>query len=87
MSPRSIVRVLLAGLALLGLAQAPPGTRPASAAPQATPSAPPSSAPAPTGAPSPAPAASPHPGKDPLLEFVPREHVPADSSVSFPVDI
>ena len=29
----------------------------------------------------------PLPGKDPLLEFVPKEHVPADSAVSFPVDI
>jgi hypothetical protein len=35
---------------------------------------------------SPAPPSAP-PGKDPLLEFVPSEHVPADSAVSFPVDI
>ena len=33
-----------------------------------------------------APPATP-PGPDPLLEFVPKEHVPADSAVSFPVDI
>jgi hypothetical protein len=33
----------------------------------------------------PAPAAPS--GPDPLLEFVPKEHVPADSAVSFPVDI
>ncbi|HEY7513184.1 MAG TPA: hypothetical protein VIC87_01840 [Vicinamibacteria bacterium] len=32
------------------------------------------------------PAATPAP-PDPLLEFVPKEHVPADSAVSFPVDI
>jgi len=85
MSAKSIVRVLLAGLALLGLSQAPPGTRPAAAAPQGPPSAAPSSAPPPSAVPAPAPSA--RPGKDPLLEFVPREHVPADSSVSFPVDI
>ena len=73
-----IVRASLAGLALLGVAS-PGGNRaaaapPASPAPAATPSTPPSAAPA-------------APGKDPLLEFVPREHVPADSAVSFPVDI
>lgn len=46
-------------------------------------------APAPPASPapvSPVPPAAP-PGKDPLLEFVPHEHVPADSAVSFPVDI
>ena len=85
MSAKKVVRVLLAGLGLLGLAQAPPGTPPAAAAPQGTPAPAPSSAPA--AAPSPVPAPTARPGKDPLLEFVPREHVPADSSVSFPVDI
>jgi hypothetical protein len=74
MSPKWIFRLSAAGLALVGLAQAP-GPDPAAAQPAA----------APTAAPS--PAASPAPGRDPLLEFVPREHVPADSAVSFPVDI
>jgi hypothetical protein len=71
-----ILRVSLGGLALMGLAGQAPGPRPASAAPQS---------PAPAVSPTPTPAASP--GKDPLLEFVPRERVPADSAVSFPVDI
>ena len=74
MSLKAVVRVSLFVTALLGLAGQVPGPRPAAAAPQAGPAA------------SPAPAATP-PGKDPLLEFVPREHVPADSAVSFPVDI
>jgi hypothetical protein len=64
MSVKSVVRVSVAVLGLLGLAA--------------------SQAPAPGGSPAP-PQASP--GKDPLLEFVPREHIPADSAVSFPVDI
>jgi hypothetical protein len=76
MSLKSILRVSLGGLALAGLAGQEPGPRPASASPQT---------PAPAVSPSPAPAGSP--GKDPLLEFVPREHIPADSAVSFPVDI
>ena len=77
MSAKSIaVRASLAGLALLGLAQAP-APKPAAAEPQAAPSAAPPAAP---GAPA-------RPAKDPLLEFVPKEHVPADSAVSFPVDI
>jgi hypothetical protein len=78
MSMKWIVRASLCGLALLGVAS-PGGSRaaaapPASPEPAATPTAAPSAAPTP-------------PGKDPLLEFVPREHVPADSAVSFPVDI
>jgi hypothetical protein len=79
MSLKSVVRVSLLVSGLLGLAGQIPGPAPASAAPQAP--APEASTP-----PSPAPAATP-PGKDPLLEFVPKEHVPADSAVSFPVDI
>jgi len=74
---KPVVRVSLLVAALLGLAGQVPGPAPAAAAPQA----PASSAP-----PSPAPPATPA-GKDPLLEFVPKEHVPADSAVSFPVDI
>jgi hypothetical protein len=78
MSLTSVVRVSLFVLALLVLAGQVPGPAPAAASPQESPA---SAAP-----PSPPPAATP-PGKDPLLEFVPREHVPADSAVSFPVDI
>ena len=74
MSVKSVVRVSVAVLGLLGLAGHGPGPGAASAASQ-----------------DPAPAASPAPpaapGKDPLIEFVPREHIPADSAVSFPVDI
>lgn len=69
-----IVRASLVLLALLGLAGPGPGPRPVLAGPQ-EPSASPPAPPAAT------------PAKDPLLEFVPREHVPADSAVSFPVDI
>ena len=76
MSLKSILRTALGGLALVGLAGQGPGTRPASASPQT---------PAPAASPSPTPGGSP--GRDPLLEFVPREHIPADSAVSFPVDI
>ena len=72
-----VVRVAILVAALLGLAGQVPGPAPAAASPQA---------PAPSAPLSPAPAATPA-GKDPLLEFVPREHVPADSAVSFPVDI
>jgi hypothetical protein len=78
MSVKSIIRASVAVLALLGLA-GHAGQRGAAAAPQ-TPS--PAASPAAPAAP---PSASP--GKDPLLEFVPSEHVPADSAVSFPVDI
>jgi len=74
---KPVVRVSLLVAALLGLAGQVPGPAPAAAAPQA---------PAPSAPLSPAPAATPA-GKDPLLEFVPKEHVPADSAVSFPVDI
>lgn len=77
MSLRSVVRVSLLVVALLGLAGQVPGPTPAAASPQA---------PAPSVPLSPSPAATPA-GKDPLLEFVPKEHVPADSAVSFPVDI
>jgi hypothetical protein len=80
MSPKSIVRASLAALALLGLGPGP-GPRNAEATPVQAPSAPEASAPAAPAAPAPAPT------KDPLLEFVPKEHVPADSAVSFPVDI
>ena len=78
MSLKPIIRTALLALALAGLAVhvASPGS---AAGPWGAAAAPPS--------PSPAPAATPAPGKDPLLEFVPREHVPADSAVSFPVDI
>jgi hypothetical protein len=76
MSPRSIFRTSVAAVALLGLGGHAHGPGSAAASPQA---------PAPSASPSPAPAATP--GKDPLLEFVPKEHVPADSDVSFPVDI
>ena len=79
---KPVVRVSLLVVALLGLAGQVPGPAPAAASPQA----PASSAPPPSAPPSPAPAATPA-GKDPLLEFVPKEHVPADSAVSFPVDI
>jgi len=74
---KPVVRVSLLVVALLGLAGQVPGPAPAAAAPQAPP---------PSAPPSPAPPATPA-GKDPLLEFVPKEHVPADSAVSFPVDI
>jgi len=77
MSLKAVVRVSLLVVALLGLAGQVPGPAPAAASFQA---------PAPSAPPSPAPAATPA-GKDPLLEFVPKEHVPADSAVSFPVDI
>ena len=77
MSLSRVVRVSLLVAGLLGLAGQVPGPAPAAASPQA----PEVSAP-----PSPAPAATPA-GKDPLLEFGPKEHVPADSAVSFPVDI
>ena len=77
MSLKVVVRVSLLVVALLGLAGQVPGPAPAAASPQeAAPSAPASPAPAPMPA-----------GKDPLLEFVPKEHVPADSVVAFPVDI
>ena len=76
---KSTVRASLAGLALLGVAS--PGGGRAVAAPPTT--APPATAL--SGPASPPPTAAP--GKDPLLEFVPKEHVPADSAVSFPVDI
>jgi hypothetical protein len=79
MSMKSIVRASLAGLALLGVAS--PGGGRAVAAPPATP--PPAASPSEPAPPAPTAA----PGKDPLLEFVPKEHVPADSAVSFPVDI
>ena len=82
MSVKSIIRVSVAVLALLGLA-GHAGQRGAAAASQQTPTPAASPAAAPTAAPAPSAA----PGKDPLLEFVPSEHVPADSSVSFPVDI
>jgi hypothetical protein len=42
------------------------------------------------GGPSPSAAQTPPPAppqEDPLREFVPKERVPADSAVSFPVDI
>lgn len=77
MSLKPVVRVALFVVVLLGLAGQVPGPAPAAASPQAAP---------PSAPLSPAPAATP-PGKDPLLEFVPKEHVPADSAVSFPVDI
>jgi len=77
MSLKAVVRVSLLVVALLGLAGQVPGPAPAAASPQA---------PSPSAPLSPAPAATPA-GKDPLLEFVPKEHVPADSAVSFPVDI
>jgi hypothetical protein len=75
MSMKSIVRVSLASVALLGLAGPGPGRAVAAAPPAAAPSESPSASP------------TPAPGKDPLLEFVPKDHVPADSAVSFPVDI
>ena len=77
MSLKRVVRVALFVVVLLGLAGQVPGPAPAAASSQTA---------APSAPLSPAPAATP-PGKDPLLEFVPREHVPADSAVSFPVDI
>ena len=46
---------------------------------QAPPAAPPAAA-----TPTPAPTAD---SRADVLDFVPREHVPADSAVSFPVDI
>lgn len=81
MSVKSIVRASIAVAALLlGLAGHPGPRGDAAAAPQApTPGASPAASPA-----APPPAA---PGKDPLQEFVPTERVPADSAVSFPVDI
>jgi hypothetical protein len=74
---KSIVRTSLALVALAGLAGSVARPEPAAAAQAAPPAA----------AASPSPSPTPRPGKDPLLEFVPREHVPADSAVSFPVDI
>jgi hypothetical protein len=74
MRVESLVRVSLAAAALLGLAG--PGRGGAAAAPQEAPAA---------ASPSAPPAAAP--GTDPLLEFVPKEQVPADSAVAFPVDI
>lgn len=81
MRVNTIVRTSLRALALLGLAVQVAGPGSAAAQPAPSPGAPPAATP------SPAPAATPRPGKDPLLEFVPKEHVPADSAVSFPVDI
>jgi hypothetical protein len=68
-----IIRISLVLLALLGTGGG--GLRPSAAAAQESPAAQASPAPAPPS------------GPDPLLEFVPKEHVPADSAVSFPVDI
>ena len=64
-------RIVLAVLALAGLA----GPAPAARSWAATQEAPPAASPGPA------------PGQDPLEEFIPREKVPADSAVSFPVDI
>jgi hypothetical protein len=72
-----ILRVSLVLLALLGTVGPGPGQRSTAAASQEAPA---------SEAPPAAPPATP-PAPDPLLEFVPREHVPADSAVSFPVDI
>jgi len=80
---KTIVRTSLALAALAGLAGSVARPEPAAAA-QAAPTP---AAPTAAGSPSPAAAPTPRPGKDPLLEFVPREHVPADSAVAFPVDI
>ena len=73
---KTIVRTSLALVALAGLAGSVARPEPAAAA----------QAPPPAAA-SPTPAPTARPGKDPLLEFVPKEHVPADNAVSFPVDI
>jgi hypothetical protein len=75
MSVKSALRVSVAVLGLLGLAGHAGGPGAAAASPQTPP-------PAATATPPPA-----TPGKDPLIEFVPKEHVPADSAVAFPVDI
>jgi hypothetical protein len=79
MSVKSIARVSVAVLALLGLAGHARGPGAAAAQPE----------PAPGASPAPVASAPPSaaPGKDPLIEFVPKEHVPADSAVAFPVDI
>ena len=78
---KTIVRTSLGLVALGGLAGSVARPEPAAAAQSAPP---PAAPPAAAASPSPAPA---RPGKDPLLEFVPKEHVPADSAVTFPVDI
>ena len=80
------IRVSLAGLALLGLGGQASGPRPVAASPQTAPATAAPQAPTPSAAPTPSPAPA-APGKDPLVEFVPRERVPADSAVAFPVDI
>jgi hypothetical protein len=69
-----VSRVLLSA-ALLGAASSAPAARPDQAPPQETPGPAPAAAPA-------APATP-----DPLLEFVPRERLKADSVVALPVDI
>ena len=68
-----VSRVLLSA-ALLGAAGSAPAARPDQS---------------PQGAPVPAPAATPAApaSPDPLLEFVPRERLKADSVVALPVDI
>jgi hypothetical protein len=76
----TLARVTLAVLILAGFAGPAPALRPAVAA------SPPDSPSPPTSL-SPPPAPSTPAPPDPLEEFVPREKVPADSAVSFPVDI
>jgi hypothetical protein len=71
-------RIVLAVLAVAGLAGPGPAARPAVAAQEGPPAASPGPSPAPSEG---------VPREDPLEEFVPREKVPADSAVSFPVDI
>jgi len=70
-----VSRVLLSA-ALLGAAGSAPAARPDQASPQESPVPPPATAPAATPA-----------TPDPLLEFVPRERLKADSVVALPVDI
>jgi hypothetical protein len=80
---KPLSRFLLALLLLAGVlgpapaAQDPPNPAPAEPA-----------SPTPRATPVPGPPATPAtPREDPLEEFVPQEHVPADSAVAFPVDI
>jgi len=64
-------RLMLSLMLLAGLFGPAPGAAPAGAAPAQAAS----------------PAREPAGEDDPLEEFVPRETVPADSAVAFPVDI
>jgi hypothetical protein len=79
---KPLSRLLLALLLLASvLGPAPAAQDPPKPAPEPA-------SPTPPATPVPGPPATPAtPREDPLEEFVPQEHVPADSAVAFPVDI